>query len=85
MTTKQAIKILRRHNRWRRGAEIPMQDPAKIGEAIEVVCDAVEITIAALLEIRAAAHSSKDALDEAEQMERIATEALQKVQSDCNF
>jgi hypothetical protein len=42
MTTKQAVKILRFHNRWRRGEEIPMQEPAKIGEAIEVLCDAFE-------------------------------------------
>jgi hypothetical protein len=42
MTPKQAIKILRLHRLWRRGEEIPMQDPSKIGEAIEVVCDAVE-------------------------------------------
>ena len=42
MTPKQAVKILRFYNRWRRGAEIPMQEPAKIGLAIEVLCDAVE-------------------------------------------
>jgi hypothetical protein len=42
MTTKQAIKILRFHNRWRRGEEIPMQEPAKIGQAIDTLCDAVE-------------------------------------------
>jgi hypothetical protein len=42
MTPKQAVKILRFYNRWRRGAEIPMQEPAKIGLAIEVLCDAFE-------------------------------------------
>ena len=81
MTTKQAIRILRLYNRWRRGAEIQMQEPAKIGKAIEVLCDAVEITTAALGEIVAAGNASKDALDEAEQMEVIAREALRKVQS----
>ena len=78
MTTKQAIKILRLHNRWRRGAEIPMQEPAKIGKAIEVLCDAVEITTAAIGEIVAAGHAGNDALDEAERMEGIARGALEK-------
>jgi hypothetical protein len=78
MTTKQAIKILRLHNRWRRGAEIRMQEPGKIGKAIEVICDAVEITTAAIGEIVAAGHACEDALDEAERMEGIAREALKK-------
>jgi hypothetical protein len=42
MNPKQAIKILRRHNRWRRGDEIPMQEPAMIGKAIDTLCDAAE-------------------------------------------
>lgn len=36
MTGKQAIKILKRSNRWRRGAKIKMPDPKEIGEAIDV-------------------------------------------------
>ena len=36
MTIKQAIKILKRANRWRRGAEIEMSDPEEFGEAIDV-------------------------------------------------
>jgi hypothetical protein len=43
MTPKRAIKILRRHNRWRRGADIETQDPAMIGSAIDTLCDAVEL------------------------------------------
>ncbi|MDD4439657.1 MAG: hypothetical protein PHS04_16735 [Tissierellia bacterium] len=36
MTIKQAIKILIRTNKWRRGAEIEMPDPKEFGEAIDV-------------------------------------------------
>lgn len=36
MTGKQAIKILKRFNKWRRGAEIPQPHPEEIGEAIDV-------------------------------------------------
>jgi len=36
MTVKQAIKILIRTNKWRRGAEIEMPDPKELGEAIDV-------------------------------------------------
>ena len=37
MTTEQAIKILKHHNRWRRGEEkeIDMLDTADIGMAID--------------------------------------------------
>ena len=42
MTLKQAIKILKRHNRWRRGADIQMQKPKKIGEAIEFAVQFME-------------------------------------------
>lgn len=41
METKKAIEILRRHNAWRRGAELPMEDPTELGEAIDAVCDAI--------------------------------------------
>ena len=35
MTTAEAIEILQYHNRWRRGADIPMLEPKEIGEAID--------------------------------------------------
>lgn len=35
MTTKKAIEILQYHNKWRRGAEIPMLGPKEIGEAMD--------------------------------------------------
>jgi len=36
MTIKQAIKILIRTNKWRRGADIEMPDVKEYGEAIDV-------------------------------------------------
>jgi hypothetical protein len=30
--------IIKRHNRWRRGAEIPQEDPKMLGDAIELIC-----------------------------------------------
>ena len=36
MTVKQAIKILKHANKWRRGAEIEMPDVKEFGEAIDV-------------------------------------------------
>jgi len=33
-----ARAILKRHNRWRRGAEIPQEDPKMLGDAIELLC-----------------------------------------------
>ena len=32
-----ARAILKRHNRWRRGAEIPQEDPKTLGDAIELI------------------------------------------------
>ena len=37
MTIDEAIKVLKLHNKWRRGAEIEMQTPKQIGIAIDVV------------------------------------------------
>ena len=37
MEIQQAIKILRYHQKWRRGALIEMLDPKDIGEAIDVI------------------------------------------------
>lgn len=36
MTLEQAIKVLDLHNQWRKGANIEMQKPSEIGEAIDV-------------------------------------------------
>ena len=33
-----ARAILKRNNRWRRGAEIPQEDPKTLGDAIELIC-----------------------------------------------
>ena len=33
-----ARAVLKRHNRWRRGAEIPQEDPKTLGDAIELLC-----------------------------------------------
>jgi hypothetical protein len=33
-----ARSVLKRHNRWRRGAEIPMADPRTLRYAIELIC-----------------------------------------------
>ena len=33
-----ARAILKRHNRWRRGDEIPTEDPKMLGDAIELLC-----------------------------------------------
>ena len=43
MTGKQAIKILKRANKWRRGAEIKMPDPKELGEAIDVAVIILEL------------------------------------------
>ena len=41
MTLKQAIKIVERHQRWRRDRNVPpktkMQNPTKLGEALDVL------------------------------------------------
>jgi len=36
MTVKQAIKVLKKHNNWRRGGRASQQDPKLIGEAIDI-------------------------------------------------
>ena len=42
MTIKQAIKILIRTNKWRRGAEIKMPDPKEYGVAVDVAITVME-------------------------------------------
>ncbi len=46
MTIKQAIKILIRTNKWRRGAEIEMPEPKEFGEAIDVAIAVMEAMLA---------------------------------------
>lgn len=40
MTEKEAIIILTYYNDWRMGADIPMQEPAVITEAINTIVNA---------------------------------------------
>ena len=42
MKIEEAIAILKQHNEWRRGADIPMTDPKVIGEAIDCVVNYYE-------------------------------------------
>jgi hypothetical protein len=42
MTVKQAIKVLKKHNSWRRGGRASQQDPKIIGEAIDIAIDVME-------------------------------------------
>lgn len=37
MTITEAIALLKTHNRWRRGADIPMTDARNVGIAIDTV------------------------------------------------
>ena len=40
MTIQETIKILKKHNEWRRGSEVlPMTDPILIGQAIDSAVD----------------------------------------------
>ena len=40
MTIDEAIEVLELHNQWRKGSEIEMQTPVRIGMAIDlVVCE----------------------------------------------
>lgn len=39
MKLKEAIKILDIHNRWRRGADIKMQNPTRLGKAIDIILE----------------------------------------------
>ena len=38
MNLNEAIEILRIHNIWRRGGEMPQQEASVLGEAIDTVC-----------------------------------------------
>ena len=45
MTVKQAIKVLKKHNKWRRGGRGSQQDPKIIGEAIDVAIVMMEVAL----------------------------------------
>ena len=42
MTTQEAVEVLEQYNKWRRGAEIEMPDPKRIGEAINVAINTLK-------------------------------------------
>ena len=47
MTIDEAIEVLELHNKWRKGAEIPMETPVRIGMAIDlVVCELKKLRVA---------------------------------------
>ena len=47
MTIDEAIEVLELHNQWRKGADIPMETPVRIGMAIDlVVCELKNLRIA---------------------------------------
>lgn len=37
MNMEKAVLILKQHNKWRRGADIPMANPTELGIAIDTV------------------------------------------------
>jgi hypothetical protein len=37
MIVDEAIKILETHNQWRKGADIPMESPVRLGMAIDII------------------------------------------------
>jgi len=39
MNIQEAIIILKVHNTWRKGADVPMIDPKELGEAINIVVE----------------------------------------------
>ena len=42
-TTEELIKIIRDHNKWRRGDDSkPMQNPTELGIALDEICDKLE-------------------------------------------
>ena len=45
MTIEQALEILIEYQEWRRGAEIPMQEPRIIGEAIDVAIELLQLEL----------------------------------------
>ena len=60
MTIKQAIKVLIRANKWRRGAEIEMPDPRGLGEAIDVAIAIMETTLVEQPGVEEVPHKSEE-------------------------
>lgn len=44
MDIKKATFILKQHNKWRQGADIPMEHPKTLTEAINVIVNYLENT-----------------------------------------
>lgn len=42
MDIQEAVRILERHNRWRRGADIEMENPTRLGIAIDEVVNHIK-------------------------------------------
>lgn len=52
MKIEKAIRILEEHNKWRRGAEIPQQNPAEIGIAIDTIITCMRAVLDTMKQIR---------------------------------
>lgn len=37
MDVQEALRLLEHHNKWRRGADIPMLNPSVLGEVIDTI------------------------------------------------
>ncbi|MBP9688475.1 MAG: hypothetical protein KBE91_02615 [Bacteroidia bacterium] len=42
MTLKEAIQILKKHSKWRRGANIKQTSPVELGTAIDLIIKHLE-------------------------------------------
>ena len=42
MDIQEAVKLLEQHNKWRRGADIPMANPSELGKAIDMVVETLK-------------------------------------------
>lgn len=42
MQISDALEVVKLHNQWRRGAEISMQDPKVLGEALDAIVEFCE-------------------------------------------
>ena len=45
MNLQDAVTVLRNHNTWRRGADTEQTNPKELGEALDYVCEAMQIAI----------------------------------------
>jgi hypothetical protein len=37
MEIQEALRLLEQHNKWRRGADVPMLNPTLLGEVIDMI------------------------------------------------